>query len=265
MKTAGVICAGGYSEMRPGEPKVITLIDGVPVVRRMIDSMLGVGIKRIAVVVSPRDHDLVVAAAGHHELNGSVVWITQDKRNGNANALSYGITALECEKTDIDTVVVGLGDMGLFSSDTIQSLIDTHNDRITHAVVPLKMHMEIFKGYGLVEYGSPDCSYSFSPSFIRQYWYGNYTPQWCAEFVSPSLYCMDPLWALEQIPELDLHDDRDGGLPSEQYISDLIKVAYMQDRPASEHVIPDDQAWEALAANDLDQLAYIQDKLYSGR
>ena len=119
-RIAALVFAAGQSRRMGRINKLLAKIDGVAMVRRVVDA-----------VVASKAH-LVVVVTGHQSkrirevLEGCPVEFVDnpDFNEGISASLRHGLAALP---EDIDGVLVCLGDMPRVSADTLNRLIDTFN------------------------------------------------------------------------------------------------------------------------------------------
>lgn len=121
MRVAAIVIAAGrgarFAEADPGAPpKMMTLIDGVPMIRRTVESLVAGGVERTIVVVAS---DQATAVA--RTLWGLVVTcvVNPDPDRGMFSSIQCGMAAA----VDVATCVVMPGDMPFVEPATVVRLI----------------------------------------------------------------------------------------------------------------------------------------------
>jgi molybdenum cofactor cytidylyltransferase len=117
-RTAGVLLAAGRSS-RFGEPnKLLTTIDGTPIVRRAAETLLDSAVERVVVVLGYE------AAAVRDALSGlAVETVDNDRyRKGQATSVATGVRALR-SGPDVDAAVFALGDMPAVNPSSVDTLL----------------------------------------------------------------------------------------------------------------------------------------------
>jgi len=69
-------------------PKVLVPLKGIPVIIHQIDTLCGMGIKRIIILLEPRLGKMIECAVQQYEGIIEFVFVYQEKRDGTASALS---------------------------------------------------------------------------------------------------------------------------------------------------------------------------------
>ncbi|MEE8371118.1 MAG: molybdopterin-binding/glycosyltransferase family 2 protein [Sphingomonadales bacterium] len=116
-EVGAVLLAAGSSKRMGEHNKLLSDLDGQPLVRRALDSLTGAGITRIAVVLG-HEAEKVRAALGPSDALTFVE--NPDHAEGLSGSLKLGLTALE----GVDKAVVMLGDMPEVESPTIIKLLE---------------------------------------------------------------------------------------------------------------------------------------------
>lgn len=133
-RVAAVVLAAGTSRRMEGTNKLLATVEGVPIVARVVDAVLGAAVDPVVVVVG-HESDQVRAA-----LAGRVVRFVENAayREGLGASLRAGVEALE---EDIDAALVVLGDMPWLRTDHVRKVIDAYDPRGPHTIcVPVHDH-----------------------------------------------------------------------------------------------------------------------------
>lgn len=115
--------AAGTSERFGGEPKLLAELAGRPIVRRATDAARGSGLAPVVVVVGPGGLGRAVADAVGTDVD---IVVNPEPTRGIASSLGAALDALE-DRTDVDAVVVGLGDQPLVGVDAYRRLAAAHD------------------------------------------------------------------------------------------------------------------------------------------
>jgi len=119
LRVAAIVLAAGRSSRMGGErTKLVSMLEGMPLVAHAVDAALGSGAMPVVVVTG---HD---AAAVHDALAGREVVFAHnpDFGQGLASSLQTGLRAL---RQDVDATLVCLGDMPRVRASHLRRLIET--------------------------------------------------------------------------------------------------------------------------------------------
>lgn len=111
---AALVLAAGRSRRMEGENKLLMKIDGVPLVRRTVETVLNSNVDQVVVVTGHQTAELQGALEG---LDISIVH-NPDFAGGLSTSLACGLRTL-----DSDAALICLGDMPAISADHINQLI----------------------------------------------------------------------------------------------------------------------------------------------
>ncbi|WP_138007831.1 nucleotidyltransferase family protein [Halalkalirubrum salinum] len=130
LRVAGLLLAAGTSSRFGDRNKLVTDVDGRPIVRHVAETLLAADLDGVTVVVG-HEADRVRTA-----LAGLDVTIVENDRyaDGQATSVARGIKAIAA--TDADAVVIALGDMPFVRPETIQTLVAAYADDAGDALAP---------------------------------------------------------------------------------------------------------------------------------
>ena len=147
-----ILAAGDGTRMRSETPKVLHPFAGKTFLNRVMDAMNGVNPKKLAVVVHAQAERVAAAAVSYNE---NVHIVNQDETPGTGRAVQCAIKDLsEIAKNETGealkgAVLIAASDMPLLDTQTLQSLVDFHNNNNNVATV-LTAVLSDATGYGRI-------------------------------------------------------------------------------------------------------------------
>lgn len=150
-----ILAAGDGTRMRSTTPKVLHEFAGKTFLNRVMDAMAGVNPGELAVVVHAQAQRVSEAAQSY---NNAVRIINQDDKPGTGRAVQCAMRDLneaskqECGNALKGAVLIAASDMPLLDTQTLQSLIDFHNNQGNAATV-LTAVLDDATGYGRIVRG----------------------------------------------------------------------------------------------------------------
>lgn len=147
-----ILAAGDGTRMRSTTPKVLHPFAGKTFLNRVMNAMAGVNPKELAVVVHAQAQRVSAAAQSY---NKAVRIVNQDDKPGTGRAVQCAMRDLneaskqECGSALKGSVVIAASDMPLLDTQTLQSLIDFHNNQGNVATV-LTAVLYNATGYGRI-------------------------------------------------------------------------------------------------------------------
>ena len=133
-----ILAAGDGTRMRSTTPKVLHLFAGKTFLNRVIDAMYGVNPNNLAVVVHAQAERVSEAALSY---NSSVLIVNQDDKPGTGRAVQCAMKDLndiaknETGESLKGAVLIAASDMPLLNTETLQSLVEFHNNHGNVATV----------------------------------------------------------------------------------------------------------------------------------
>lgn len=150
-----ILAAGDGTRMRSATPKVLHKFAGKTFLNRVMNAMVGVNPGELAVVVHAQAQRVSEAAQSY---NNAVRIVNQDDKPGTGRAVQCAMRDLnEASKQQYGSalkgsVVIAASDMPLLDTQTLQSLIDFHNNQGNVATV-LTAVLDDATGYGRIVRG----------------------------------------------------------------------------------------------------------------
>lgn len=210
--TAIVLAAGMGTRMKSAKPKVLHEILGRPMVAYLIETLKGVGVADIVLVVG---HQAEQVQAAYQDYG--VRFVVQEPQLGTGHAVQVGMSAVPPEAR---TVMVLCGDAPLISGESILALQQLHKN--TRAALTLQS-IELADG---AHYGRVVRDEQGQVTAVLQSKDAKDRPEILAiREINTGAYCFDAAFLAEALPRL---------VPSpvtgEIYITDLIQLAREQGR-----------------------------------
>ena len=147
-----ILAAGDGTRMRSTTPKVLHKFAGKTFLNRVMNAMAGVNPKELAVVVHAQAQRVSAAAQSY---DNAVRIVNQDDKPGTGRAVQCAMHDLneaskqECGNELKGAVLIAASDMPLLDTQTLQSLIDFHNNQGNVATV-LTAILDDATGYGRI-------------------------------------------------------------------------------------------------------------------
>ena len=140
-KAVIVLAAGKGKRMKSEIPKVLHEVNGRPIIKILLDTLITLDFSKIIVVVGFKGEIVVKALEGYPI---EIVW--QKEQLGTGHAVQ--MTA-EIMKDFVGTTLIALGDVPYLSVDSINSLYETYNQTASSATC-LSAIFEDPEGYGRI-------------------------------------------------------------------------------------------------------------------
>ncbi len=144
-EVAVILAAGRGTRMRSPDPKVLARLCGVPMIERVVDTVMKAGISRVLVVVGHRKEEVAKVLEGL-----GVDWVEQPRQLGTGDALKVASAVLEGRPGGLpENIVVLPGDSPLIRPDTVETLGKMHHETHSDATL-ITAYLDDPKGYGRV-------------------------------------------------------------------------------------------------------------------
>jgi bifunctional UDP-N-acetylglucosamine pyrophosphorylase/glucosamine-1-phosphate N-acetyltransferase len=112
-----ILAAGKGTRMKSGQPKVLHLLSGKPLLQHVIEVAQSISPQRIFIVYGHEGENIKKAFSAF-----SVQWVSQEKQNGTAHAVMQVLPHLNNPE---EKVLILYGDMPLISSETLKQFIES--------------------------------------------------------------------------------------------------------------------------------------------
>ena len=140
MFTYGIVLAAGRgARMDSDVPKPAIIVDGKPIIKRIVDSLRGAAIDEIIVVVGYKKEHIQAI------LKNEVTYVVQKELSGTATAVKEVVPYIE-EKSE---VIIIPGDIPYLNKETVQSILNFHHIGHNDLTV-VSMSLEDPTGYGRI-------------------------------------------------------------------------------------------------------------------
>jgi bifunctional UDP-N-acetylglucosamine pyrophosphorylase/glucosamine-1-phosphate N-acetyltransferase len=223
--TAIILAAGQGTRMKSDRPKVLHQILGRPMIMYLLDTLDGVGVRDIVLVVGYQA-EAVQAALQDYDVR----FVVQEPQLGTGHAVQVAMPAVP-EGTG--TIMVLCGDAPLITGDSIAALYQKHEDAGA-AVTIQTIELDDGAHYGRVVRDDARCV-----TAVLQAKDSKDRPEIMAiREINTGAYCFEAAFlreGLEQIPK--------SPVTGEIYLTDLIHIARNQRKGVEALVDPD---WEVL-------------------
>jgi bifunctional UDP-N-acetylglucosamine pyrophosphorylase/glucosamine-1-phosphate N-acetyltransferase/UDP-N-acetylglucosamine pyrophosphorylase len=237
---AVVLAAGKGTRMKSDLPKVLTQVNGRPMIEYVLDTLSAAGVGKILVVVGYRS-DLVREQLAHRQ---DVSFVEQTEQLGTGHAVMVCREALADHEVP---VIIVAGDSPMLQQDSVAALLDGFQ-RDRSACIMGTTHKEDPTGLGRIVRDD-------AGEFLGIVEEKDATPEQRAiTEVNMSTYlfdCQRLLAALEQI--------RPENAQGEYYITDCPGILKQQGQRVQ--ALPVLKAIEALSINTLDDLAAVEEAM----
>lgn len=146
VSAAIILAAGEGSRMRSSKPKVLHELAGKSFLNRVMDSVDRLNLDTVALVVRYQAERIIKAAKSY---NPSVLIVEQDNTPGTGRAVQCALNDLDGRISSEDAVLIVASDMPLLDTETLQNLIDFHEEQGNVATV-LTTSLHDPNGYGRI-------------------------------------------------------------------------------------------------------------------
>ena len=241
-KAAIVLAAGKGKRMKSDLAKVLHPINGRPMIKILMDTLVPLGFEKIVVVVGHQGEKVQEELAGYPV---EIAWQREQLGTGHAVMMTEGLL-----KDFKGTTLIALGDVPFLSAETIGRLFDVHFGTQAKATC-LSAILEDPAGYGrVVREGDSDIltaivEHKDASEEIRK-----------IREINSGTFCFDNQLLFETLRQIDNRN-----VQGEYYLTDCIKIMYNNKLRVS--VVAVDDSDEVLGVNSVEQLEYLSRRFSS--
>lgn len=209
---AVVLTAGDGKRMNSTVPKVMHLVNGVPMIGRIVSSLESVPeINKIVIVVSPK-HTLVQEYLGER-----AEYVVQQEQKGTGHA----VLCTESVVTGVaPSVMVVNGDLPCLHAESLQRLLQEHSSPVTMMTTVVSSYTDWQAPF--LMYGRIIRDEQGNVKEIIEYKDASEEQKNILE-VNSGLYCFQSNWLFEQLRKL-----KPENVQGEYYLTDVVKMALEQ-------------------------------------
>lgn len=236
-----VLAAGKGSRMKSDLPKVLSPINGRPMIEYLINSILNVGIDLDPVlVVSPDNREIIAESLKNYSLKFAL----QLEQLGTGHAV---FSAKDLIPESVKNIVVLYGDHPFITPNSIKKLLDNHKSEVSMMIAKVEDFSEWRKNFyywGRILRNNDKIEkiveFKDASDDVRE-----------VKEVNPAIFCFNKNWLLENITKIKNENNN-----KEYYLTDLIKIAFEQGIEIHSSAI---EAQEAVGINSPEELKVAQD------
>jgi len=225
--------------MKSDLPKVLHEINGRPIIRFLLDTLIPIGFDHLVIVIGHKA-DLVRKTLSDYP----VTFVLQEQQHGTGHAISMAREELAGFE---GTTLVAAGDVPFLSRKSIDLLFDVHQ-RTKAAVTCLSAIFDDPTGYGRI---IRRAGTSLMEAIVE---HKDASPEVLAiKEINTGTFCFDNRLMFDAIGRIG-RDNAQG----EYYLTDAVKILHGKGYPVS--VVLADNPDEVHGINSVDQLKYLAEK-----
>lgn len=209
-----ILAAGKGTRMNSELPKVLVDLQGRPMIKYLLDSVVRSGLdQKPLVIVSPDNQAVISQALSEYNLE----YIVQIKQLGTGHAVACAQSALEAKGEAAQNIVVLYGDHPFLKSESIKNLAQSNPATVT--IMPLMVPN--FSGWlhNFYHWGRIVRQETGRVSEIKEFKDASEAEKSILE-LNTGFMCFNREWLFKNISNLTDHNQQ-----KEYYLTDMVKIA----------------------------------------
>lgn len=209
-----ILAAGKGTRMKTDLPKVLSPINGKPMIEYLVNSVIKADVNSSPIiVVSPDNHKLISEALKDYPVEFAI----QTEQLGTGHAV---LSAKNLVGDNIENIIVLYGDHPFIKDSSINNLVKNHKEEVSMIMVTVDDFNDWRKNFyywGRIIRGDKGIKeiveFKDADDKIKE-----------IKDVNPAFFCFNKDWLFKNIINL-----KDNNNQKEYYLTDLIKTAFNQD------------------------------------
>ena len=210
-----ILAAGKGTRMDSELPKVLVPLNGRPMIKYLMDSVVASGVDlRPIVVVSPDNKEIISAELKEYNIE----YVIQTEQLGTGHAVACAQEVIEKDDTPADSLIVLYGDHPFIKSDSIKKFANLNPEALT--IMPTTLpdfddwHQNFYH-WGRIIRGADGKVES-----IVEFKDASDEEKLVTE-VNPGFMCFNCAWLFKNIAELKNNNNQ-----KEYYLTDMVNIAF---------------------------------------
>jgi bifunctional UDP-N-acetylglucosamine pyrophosphorylase/glucosamine-1-phosphate N-acetyltransferase len=235
-----ILAAGKGTRMNLELPKVLVPLNGRPMIKYLMDSVVASQVDPKPIIVVSPDNKIIISDALK---DYNVEYAIQDKQLGTGHAVACAQTILDKEDIKPDSIIVLYGDHPFLKIESIKKFANLNPEAIT--IMPTNLPdyedwRQNFYHWGRIIRGADG-----QVEKIVEFKDATDEEKIVTE-VNPGFMCFNYDWLFENIADLQNNNNQ-----QEYYLTDMVKIAFEEEYEIGTVNI---EAHEAMGVNSLEEL-----------
>jgi bifunctional UDP-N-acetylglucosamine pyrophosphorylase/glucosamine-1-phosphate N-acetyltransferase len=242
-----ILAAGKGTRMNSELPKVLVPLNGRPMIKYLMDSVVAAKVdQKPIVVVSPDNKEIISEALKEY----NVEYAIQDKQLGTGHAVACTQEVLEQAEVKVDKIIVLYGDHPFLKSESIKKFASLSPEAVT--IMPT--NLIDFAGWrqNFYRWGRIICGANSKVEKIVEFKDASEEEKLVTK-VNPGFMCFNSAWFFKNVSDLKNNNNQ-----QEYYLTDMISIAFDQGHEVG---TLDIEAHEAMGVNSLEELTIAESLL----
>lgn len=210
-----ILAAGKGTRMNSELPKVLVSLNGKPMIKYLMDSVVASGVdSRPIIIVSPDNQEIINQELKEYDAE----YVVQDKQLGTGHAVACAREALEKSEAPVDNIIVLYGDHPFIKSDSIKRFSELNPEALT--IMPTTL--PDFEGWhqNFYHWGRIIRGALGGVEKIVEFKDASDEEKLVTE-VNPGFMCFNYSWLFKNIAAL-----QNNNIQKEYYLTDMVKIAF---------------------------------------